>query len=770
MDNWSISKRIKTISQMMMAAIVLVALVSIATTLYGGRLFEGYRTAAVKTSIANDISKDLFEAQLSETEYRRNTSAAVIADFRQNIDMVHEFEVTLAELVGDHPAMSGPAQVIGEATVRYNSLFDRVVSLQADRDRLVATLYETGSGVLESLNRASTTFMFDDNQRLITLLNSSKDSFLQGQTAFDRFLLTNSREDFDVTLEKVARAQDYVSQGAEQLAGTERAAVIGGVASLLDAFRTTAIDTQGVIATRNALRLDIDNTAKTLHASVEMIVDSSIADSDMLKVSTARAQNLSLVVLIVLSALGVAAVALVSRTMARSVSESLETSVTQMSRLADGDLGMDITGAEANHELGEMARALQVFRDNALAARALEEETRRKDAETRAREVEQARAQEEAEKQRQAKVEDARRAMIAELRSSVGAVVDAGAAGDFSHRITVKLEEPELQALADGVNRLVENVDRGVNETATTLARLATGDFSAPMEGSFQGTFAELKRSVNDTIENLGQLVVEVSRQCDGLGTEATSATDQSIELARRAEQQATSLEETSAAMEEISASARSSADGASHAADFANTARERVDAAGQIVASAVDAMGDISEASDKIGEIVSVIDGIAFQTNLLALNASVEAARAGTAGKGFAVVATEVRALAQRSSEASQDIKTLIEESSSQVRKGVDLVEQTGKTLDDIMGGVREMASTMQELTTTAREQASGVGEVTTAISQLDMITQKNAALSEQSRENAGRLKRQAEQMRDLLGTFRTPDPDRGTAAIAAE
>ena len=189
-------------------------------------------------------------------------------------------------------------------------------------------------------------------------------------------------------------------------------------------------------------------------------------------------------------------------------------------------------------------------------------------------------------------------------------------------------------------------------------------------------------------------------------------------------------------------------------------------------MASAVDAMGDIREASEKIGEIVSVIDGIAFQTNLLALNASVEAARAGVAGKGFAVVATEVRSLAQRSGEASQDIKSLIEESAAQVGRGVDLVEKTGTTLEQIVDSVSRMAEAMQELSATARDQAAGVGEVTTAITELDEITQKNAALADESRDNAAQVKSQADRMQEMIGTFRTDGPAPGAAAppIAAE
>jgi methyl-accepting chemotaxis protein len=289
------------------------------------------------------------------------------------------------------------------------------------------------------------------------------------------------------------------------------------------------------------------------------------------------------------------------------------------------------------------------------------------------------------------------------------------------------------------------------------MSRVAAGDLTDRMNGTYAGLFAELQASVNETLATLTKVVDDIAAGCAAVSEQAAQMTDQSVELARRAEQQAASLEETSAAMEEISATARSSAEGAAHANEFATRASGRVDEAGRVVTSAVSAMSDIRGASARIGEIVSVIEGIAFQTNLLALNASVEAARAGAAGKGFAVVATEVRALAQRSSTASQDIKALIDESAAQVNRGVGLVEQTGTTLKEIVEGVRRMAGSLGELVTAGKEQATGVQEVTTAIAQLDVITQKNAALADRSRDLAGELRTRAEAMEGLVATFRT-------------
>ncbi len=441
-----------------------------------------------------------------------------------------------------------------------------------------------------------------------------------------------------------------------------------------------------------------------------------------------------------------------------------------MSELAKGNLEVEITGGEAQHELGDIARALVVFRDNEAAAR--EQAARTKAAEEQAQRDKEAReaAEQEAERKRQAAAEAERKAMIASLRDSLGSVVDAAADGDFSRRIETKFAEAELDEMAASINTLVQNVESGVAETARVMSELASGNLTDRMSGAFKGKFAELQSSVNGTIGNLSQLVGEIAAQCQGLGNEVDSMSNQAADLARRAEQQAAALEESSAVMEEMSAAAKSSAEGAQTSSRRASEVSAQVDEAGTIVQNAVAAMGDIHTASQKIGEIVSVIDGIAFQTNLLALNASVEAARAGSAGKGFAVVATEVRALAQRSSEASQDIKTLIEESTVQVNRGVSLVEKTGTTLGEIVTGVSAMSATMGDLATTAHEQATGVAEASNAITQMDMITQKNAALADESRETAAKVRQQADAMARMVASFRITDGGEHAYTVAAE
>jgi methyl-accepting chemotaxis protein len=240
-------------------------------------------------------------------------------------------------------------------------------------------------------------------------------------------------------------------------------------------------------------------------------------------------------------------------------------------------------------------------------------------------------------------------------------------------------------------------------------------------------------------------------------GTEEISIA--SDDLARRTEQQAASLEETAAALDEITATVKKTADGATHARSVVSTAKSDAEQSSKIVNEAIDAMSGIEKSSRQIGQIIGVIDEIAFQTNLLALNAGVEAARAGEAGRGFAVVASEVRALAQRSAEAAKEIKALISTSTAQVDHGVDLVAQTGKALDRIMQQITEINVVVSEIAASAQSEATGLNEVNTAVNQMDQVTQKNAAMVEESTAASHTLARETDELARLVGRFRVEE-----------
>ncbi|KPF67325.1 hypothetical protein IP69_13290, partial [Bosea sp. AAP35] len=228
-------------------------------------------------------------------------------------------------------------------------------------------------------------------------------------------------------------------------------------------------------------------------------------------------------------------------------------------------------------------------------------------------------------------------------------------------------------------------------------------------------------------------------------------------DLSKRTEEQASSLEETAATTEELAASVKASAQASRNAAAIANEAMGAAQSGGAIAGQAVEAMARIESASQKISDIIRVIDDIAFQTNLLALNAAVEAARAGDAGKGFAVVASEVRTLAQRSSEAAKDITALISSSNMEVGEGVKLVRQAGDQLSQILASSQKVAATIADISSASGEQANGIDEMSQAVAHLDEMTQANAALSEQSAASAASLSTRIGQLNDLVAAFKT-------------
>jgi methyl-accepting chemotaxis protein len=286
---------------------------------------------------------------------------------------------------------------------------------------------------------------------------------------------------------------------------------------------------------------------------------------------------------------------------------------------------------------------------------------------------------------------------------------------------------------------------------------IADGDLTRPVHGEGRDELARLMHALGAMQASLSGIVSEVRNSTDSIGTASTQIASGNQDLSGRTEQAASSLQETAASMDQLSSTVRQSADAARQASEMAAANAEVAARGGQVVGQVVTTMQDIQTSSQKIGDIIGVIDGIAFQTNILALNAAVEAARAGEQGRGFAVVAGEVRNLAQRSAEAAKEIKALIGASVDKVHTGTQLVAQAGSTITEIVDNAQKVSTFIADITTAAQEQSQGIGQVNAAVGQLDQMTQQNAALVEESAAAAQSLKDQAEQLAALVGRFRT-------------
>ena len=341
------------------------------------------------------------------------------------------------------------------------------------------------------------------------------------------------------------------------------------------------------------------------------------------------------------------------------------------------------------------------------------------------------------------------------IEAEIAGMVDSAVRGDFSQRIALDGKTGFFRLVSEGMNRLAGNISGVTEDLAAMLESLSQGDLSRRIDKPYEGVFLRLKDDFNGTVQKLSEIVRRINGAAESIAAASREIADGSLDLSERTEQQASSLEETAASMEELAATVRSNADNAQQVNSFANDARRAAEKGGQVAVSAVEAMRGIERSSQKISDIIGVIDEIAFQTNLLALNAAVEAARAGDAGRGFAVVAQEVRNLAQRSAQASKEIKTLILDSGTQVKEGVELVRSAGSSLTDIVAGIARVADLVSEIARATAEQASGLDEVNTAVAQMDEMTQKNAALVEESTAAARSLEEQAGQLRQQMAFF---------------
>jgi methyl-accepting chemotaxis protein len=367
-----------------------------------------------------------------------------------------------------------------------------------------------------------------------------------------------------------------------------------------------------------------------------------------------------------------------------------------MGRIADGDGNADVPFTDRRNEIGAMAKMLVVLRDSVNERSQLQQ-----------RQAEQQKA-----------LEDTRRGNEETLRAA-----------------------SSQQAYA-------------MSELAGALERLSHGDLTVQV-GDIGHEYAKLRADFNNAVGELHNVIGAISNTSHVVNDSAGDISQATSNLSRRTEQQAAALEETAAALEQITATVHTASERANEARTMVSETKTSAGRSGDIVRDAVEAMGRIEDSSKKIGQIIVVIDEIAFQTNLLALNAGVEAARAGEAGRGFAVVAQEVRELAQRSANAAKEIKTLINSSAEQVNGGVSLVRSTGDALDEIMALVNRVDGHVNTIATTAREQATGLREINTSVNHMDQMTQQNAAMVEETTAASQTLAEESLQLRTLLSRF---------------
>ncbi len=734
MSNWSISRRILANSVLILGLLAVLGVISYTAATSIGGTFNDYRQTARQANSLNALIEDLFEARMASLKYRFSGSDEDAGEVRGNIEEIFNDNEKLSALLANRSDVADLLTAEKEDLRKYLVAFEQTVTLQAQRNEIVDRFAAEGKATREALTSIMETAYRDGDAEAALYAGIAQQELLLGRLYAERFLLDNTTASFDTAMANFSEAADQMTTLLEQLENPERRALAMTAVENLDGLKEDLQSVSTVIAERNELRTDVlDVLGPEMQHFAEQILDAVVADQDRLgpagtaKAAATQREVLTLSAVALLIGLATAIV------IGRWTTGTVKGVATKMEQLAEGDLTIEVTGTKVQNELGQMARALEVFRENAVRVESLAVEKKEAD--------ERAAAQ--------------REEMMENLRTSFGSAVEKAVEGDFSARVSADFDDDTLNDLAQGLNRLMTSVQDGVDETQRVMERLADGALNERMRGNFQGAFASLQSNVNDTVHRLSEVVTSIATASAAVQRESENITRGARDLSVRAGQQAASLEETSATMEEMTASTKANADNAVEASRFAGSASDQADQAAEIVDQTVTKMNEIESGASEISGIVTVIDSIAFQTNLLALNAAVEAARAGEAGKGFAVVASEVRSLAQRSSEAARDIRNLISKSEEQVSSGVNLVEQMGKSLNTILQAIREVSATMQSITEASQEQAAGLNDITSSIANIDNITQENASMADMSASSAQNLVDRAQALRELVAVF---------------
>lgn len=543
----------------------------------------------------------------------------------------------------------------------------------------------------------------------------------------------------------VPSAAVAASTGAD-LAGVERVADTTGLAPLLDGAEIAQVLAQGHVD----LEREFDGVAHVGRAIAVKDFSGAIAGiyvvagrNDLAAQMLNSELRLMGATLVVALTLAFAFAWWAGRRITGSIGRMAQTT----RAISEGDMSVEVQGTDRRDEIGDMARALHVFRtslaENARmqAALKLEEEALAK---AEAARLAQERAAEAERAQAEAEMQERRR-----LR-------------EIAAQAETARQAAEAQA------RLADQ-ERVVSALTSALACLAEGNLTCTIAEPLPGDYDLLRQHFNAAVAQLGEAMHRIDDSALRVDVEARKLAQTSTELAHSTERNAAALEETAAALNQLTSSVSSAAEGAAQAREIAAKARQNAESGVGVVGEAVAAMAEIESSSQSISRITHVIEEIAFQTNLLALNAGVEAARAGEAGRGFAVVASEVRALAQRASEAAREISQLIDTSTAQVQGGVKMVGRTGEALDQIVASVRDIFGRMGEIAASAEEQARGILEINGAVTQLDQTTQHIANMTEMSAASGRALAHEGSDLRQTVDRFKLPGQDPSARQSAA-
>ena len=735
-----------SIKSKLYAGFGLLVLIAVALAVYAITQFNAIKDNVAKMNALAENTTRVMQVEHDLESMRRSILRYAFdhdeASAKENGEVAARVVATLRE--------AADATLSEERRKLYNGLLSDIAAIQKETSLLIEAvkqleteqekLYQVGNELTDSTNTLLTRVRAGSDEEITRLAEKLYGELLAVRVANWRTQATLDPKGPAILTSEFGKASDTIT-------ALEAA---GGAQSLRVRVGQLKISPGGYVQTADSYikhqqyvrDLQINKVApqiKEMQASAGKARAQLLADFGNARASTEHSIASTITIQEIIAVLTLLVGGLIAFFLARGISNPITSLTKSMRELAAGNFDVVLPGLARKDEVGDIAKAVDEFKVRA--------------AEKAARE-----AAEKAEQDRRAEAD--RQAALAkmadEFQAAVGDIVQAAAAGDFSRRVALDGKTGLVFNVGTLINGLCDNVAQALRDLVTMLSALAEGDLSERIIAEYRGDFATLKNNANATAERIGHTIAEIKRSAEEVTSASAEISGSTTDLSQRTEEPAASLEETSASMEEIAATVKKNAENAQQANQSTAKARNIADRSGKVVSDAVAAMAQIETSSGKIADIIGVIDEIARQTNLLALNAAVEAARAGDAGRGFAVVASEVRTLAQRSSQAAKDIKDLITSSSGQVAQGVELVNKTGAALEDIVAAIKEISDLVSDIAGASLEQSNGVDQVNKALSQMDEVTQRNAALVEENAATAKTLEQQAKAMDERVSFFR--------------
>lgn len=672
---------------------------------------------------------------------------------------VTEPQIALRRAIGDAPTMNDMADVVGKGEGKaYFDKFRAVIStfirneetLLVQRKADFEAILSRGTAT-EKVTREAMTWV-DHTYKAIITAQDILAAALDMETGMRGFLVAGDEVFLDPFNAGTTTFRELIQELSETVSDNPaQVAVLAEAEATIDGWLTNVVTPMLELRKKIGDAETMDDMAdlageargKRYFDGFRQLMADFSAEEETLMVSR-QAENVktrkmtqAMIAIAVVASIVIGLI--VAWVVGANIGNAIQGLTNLMGRLANGDNSVEITGQNRGDEVGEMARATEVFKQNAIKAQDLALEVKEKEKRGRAREA--------AERERDAKLEEDKRAVEVEERRKEQArmqtletfqkdmerVLGEAASGNFTIRMSDNIEDAGLAGLAQVVNRLLKTTETNISDIVASIDELSKGNLGTRIDGDRQGAFLRMKEDFNRALTTLSATMAQIMQNGHSVSGTSSELESSSLAMAKRSEDNAVAVEETSAAVEQISASIRQVVENAKAANDATRKVKESAAKTREISNETEASISAMTEASSQINNVVKVIEDIAFQINLLALNAGVEAARAGESGRGFSVVASEVRALAQRSQEAVQEIGRVIEENNRSVEVGVEKVGLSRKALESILEEVEVASRQISEITYAVEEQATGIEEVNSAIRTIDTATQTNAAALEE-------------------------------------